>query len=301
MIQGSISHYLLAFIETLIFPGTGKLKLTGKLGDVIKESAQAWDGATSANRLERSATQTAHAAPEAPSVPRRIRERGHLHAHQSFPVRRYCERYWRHDKLGYTPTHTPYTPPQYITTQGEKDDSPLLLLTKMSYTPISRVEGRDGRAWGGSEGVCPQALPPDVRVWPHPRTEGHVPPHHRQPAGWPLHSHTQLVVPGASFTCQAENLSEIESENNARKIWNHAWLEIICSRLFAESVIQRSTVSGGKRSNLTPVRLPGACQTRAPSAHAGARDLLSSKYNDQPSHSWSTPQGATAASLRARR
>ena len=40
----------------------------------------------------------------------------------------------------------------------------------------------------------------------------------RQRAGWPLHSHTQLVVPGASFTCQAENLSEIESENNARKI-----------------------------------------------------------------------------------
>ena len=40
----------------------------------------------------------------------------------------------------------------------------------------------------------------------------------RQHAGWPLHSHTQLVVPSASFTCQAENLSEIESENNARKI-----------------------------------------------------------------------------------
>ena len=40
----------------------------------------------------------------------------------------------------------------------------------------------------------------------------------RQRAGWPLHSHTQLVMPGASFTCQAENLSEIESENNARKI-----------------------------------------------------------------------------------
>ena len=40
----------------------------------------------------------------------------------------------------------------------------------------------------------------------------------RQHAGWPLHSHTQLVVPGASFTCQSENLSEIESENNARKI-----------------------------------------------------------------------------------
>jgi len=39
------------------------------LSKYIKESAQAWDGATSANRLERSATQTAHAAPEAPSVP----------------------------------------------------------------------------------------------------------------------------------------------------------------------------------------------------------------------------------------
>ena len=38
------------------------------LSKFIKESAQASDGATSANRLERSAAQTAHAAPEAPSV-----------------------------------------------------------------------------------------------------------------------------------------------------------------------------------------------------------------------------------------
>ena len=39
------------------------------LSKYIKESAQAWDGATSANRLERSAAQTVHATPEAPSVP----------------------------------------------------------------------------------------------------------------------------------------------------------------------------------------------------------------------------------------
>ena len=39
------------------------------LSKFIKESAQALDGATPANRLERSAAQTAHAAPEAPSVP----------------------------------------------------------------------------------------------------------------------------------------------------------------------------------------------------------------------------------------
>ena len=39
------------------------------LSKCIKEPEQAQVGATSANRLERSATQIAHAAPEAPSVP----------------------------------------------------------------------------------------------------------------------------------------------------------------------------------------------------------------------------------------
>ena len=38
------------------------------LSKYIKESAQAWDGETSANRLERSAAQTVPAAPEAPAV-----------------------------------------------------------------------------------------------------------------------------------------------------------------------------------------------------------------------------------------
>ena len=39
------------------------------LSKCIKEPEQAQVGATPANRLERSATQIAHAAPEAPSVP----------------------------------------------------------------------------------------------------------------------------------------------------------------------------------------------------------------------------------------
>ena len=38
------------------------------------------------------------------------------------------------------------------------------------------------------------------------------------PPGRRLTATHNTVVPGASFTCQAENLSEIESENNARKI-----------------------------------------------------------------------------------
>ena len=47
--------------------------------------------------------------------------------------------------------------------------------------------------------------------------EGHVPPHIRQ-LGRRLTTTHNIVMPGVSFTCQAVNLSEIESENNARKI-----------------------------------------------------------------------------------
>ena len=47
------------------------------------------------------------------------------------------------------------------------------------------------------------------------------------PPGRRLIATHNIVVPGASFICQEVNLSEIDSENNARKIWNHAWLEII--------------------------------------------------------------------------
>ena len=66
--------------------------------------------------------------------------------------------------------------------------------------------------------MCPQALPQTCEFDPTRVLKAMFPLITRHHVGWPLHSHTQLVVPGASFTCQAENLSEIESENNARKL-----------------------------------------------------------------------------------
>jgi hypothetical protein len=61
--------------------------------------------------------------------------------------------------------HRGDTPLPFITTQGGKFDSHSLLREHMSYSPISRARGRDGRAWGGGLKQCAQR-------WGQDRTSG---------------------------------------------------------------------------------------------------------------------------------